>query len=186
MSDINRIFYKASVNKYHDILEYINPQDISKNTIKNVMIHSAMNHDIFVLEWCNKHLLEVSELYDINIGCAAIDYDNINILEWYVRQNCDINIEYLLNYAFMAGKIKMLDWFYDKNYIINIDNCKDGIMKSFSYFHMKSVLIWLKQHNYLDEFYKKFLQNPNWIYEYKLSFNYAKIIEYFYEVGYKV
>lgn len=74
-------------------------------------------------------------------------YDHIEVLEWYINSKFNFSVNNILGYACIYRKIKILNWFDNKNFLIEdkriiyIDNFENIIN------HIE-IFDWLKKNNY--------------------------------------
>jgi len=185
MSNIKSLFTWICVNNHIDALDFINPYDLDYNTICRTLIYAASKNNINIFDWCKKKNIII---YHIDIICSAIDYSNIEILEWYINNGFNFSSDYdeLVNHACLAGQTTILDWFLKKNYNFDVDKYKNGIINTLPYIHLDKVLFWFKNNNLLDDFYNNIMCNPNWIQQAGYEHMTRKIINSFYNIGYIV
>ena len=175
MTDINNVYLIACKNNYNDIIDNINLLEIDENIINDSLKLIVINNNINLL----------NKLYDYNLIKSinnllfiAVDYDNLNILEW-LHNKYDINehIDKIINYIIINKKYTILNWlhknnYYIKNYInyiLDACNCLDF-----------NTLYWFRDNGYLDKFYNKIIKNnKDWISYYKLNHHAKAIIDWF-------
>ena len=92
-----------------------------------------------IFEWYkNNNIL----LYNINIGCAAIDYNNEHVLEWYINEYYDIeyieNID-MVNYLIHNGPVDLLDFIVDT--VNTLSNTNNGMKDYSNVFYEKTKFI---------------------------------------------
>jgi hypothetical protein len=135
--------YSLSCAGYSGNIELIKFISLYFEINANIARNASYGGHVIVIDWIRRlypKLIEVGECIR-----AAIEFDKVNVLEYFVK-NYEINNYTKLNfhYAVECGKINVLEWLYENKYLNN----------SFSVYFKKSnnikVLEWAKNHNQIE------------------------------------